>query len=254
MSTTERLLPRIFDSLVGRSDKNTESDDAIENSKLCDQTAVSSEQDFMKTRIAELNELNNRISSLRGLHRQEIEMKEALGERLQTIETQRIDALTAHRISGDESDKLKADELRAEAALLERNVKDNTSVAEVIFGKIKILEAQREEARGRYLNDLGRFFDHKMAQLVERYNQIVPDLTDVLTDIAALYEMMIRYRTGNSNGWWGQAHLPTIKPGDGKVYTPILDAQSNIFQQHVARRVEDLIAAFKEAGDMSPHN
>jgi hypothetical protein len=201
--------------------------------------------------VAQLNALYATRMKLRGLHAGEIGKKESTGQKLRVLDAQRIETLTAHRISKDEKEKQRADEMYGQIEKLKLELADISGVAQLIEQKIAALDEQIKTADRGYRIDLGKFFDAQMDGLVARYNDIAPEFVQVVTDIDALYKTMIEYGCGNSNGWWKDARVPTIKPRDGFIYPPIMDTTTREFDTASRRRALELIDAFKKGGFMS---
>jgi hypothetical protein len=201
--------------------------------------------------VAQLNDLHATWKKLGGLRANEIRKHESIKQELESLDAQRIEALTAHRISGNENDLKRADELYGQIEKRKREVADISGVAKAIEQKIAALKGQIETADRGYRINLGKFFDAQMDVLAGRYNAIAPEFVRVVTDIDALYKTMLEYQCGDSNGWWKDARVPTIKPRDGKIYPPIMDTTSSEFDTASRRRALELIAAFKEGGYMS---
>ncbi len=243
--TRKNLLSRIFEPFIRSGDLAPERNSPAPVSDTTDlETAI-------EKSVARLNELHVARRKLGGLRAGEIGKKESIERKLRELDAQRIEALTANRISGNEKDKQRADELYGQIEKLNREVADISGVAKSIEQKIVALKEPIETADRGYRINLGKFFDAQMDVLAGRYNAIVPEFVQVVTDIDALYKTMIEYGCGNSNGWWRDARVPTIKPRDGFIYPPIMDTTNREFDTVSRRRALELIDAFKEGGYMS---
>ena len=242
---SKHALSKIFGPFLRSGDPAPERDSVA---TVADTTNLETE---IEKSVAMLNELHATKMKLRGLHASEIGKKESIEQKSRELDAQRIEALTAHRISGNERDLKRADELYGQIEKWKREVADISDVAKAIEQRITALNKQIETAARGYRMDLGKFLDTHMDVLVGRYNAIVPEFVQVVTDIDALYKTMIEYGSGNSNGWWRDARAPTIKPRDGFIYPPIMDTTSREFDTVTRRRALELIDAFKEGGFMS---
>ncbi|GEM_PF-3898860 len=243
--TRKNLLSRIFEPFIRSGDPAPERDSAAPA------TDTTNLETAIEKSVARLNELHATWRKLGGLRAKEISKKESIEQELKDLDAQRIEALTAHRISGNESDLKSADGLYGQIEKRKREVADISGVAKAIEQKIAALKEPIETADRGYRINLGKFLDTQMDRLVAQYNAITPEFVRIVTDIDALYKMMIEYGCGNSNGWWRDAHVPTIKPRDGYIYPPIMDTTSREFDTVSRRRALELIDSFKEGGYMS---
>jgi hypothetical protein len=242
---SKNALSKIFGPLFRGSDPAPERDSAVPATDT-----VNLENEIEKS-VAQINSLYDKKMKLLGVRANELRKKETIEQQLQELDAQRIGFLTEHRISGSEQDKQRADELLVQIEQLKREVADTSAIVDSIEQKIVDLNGEIGTAERGYRIDLGKFFDAQMDALVGRYNIIVPEFVQAVTDIDALYRTMIEYGCGNSNGWWRDARVPTIKPRDGFIYPPILDTTSREFDTVSRRRALELIDAFKEGGFMS---
>jgi len=200
------------------------------------------------TRIFSLYEKKKKLLGVRA---EELGKNETFEHQLQELGAQRVEALTAHRISKNDQDKQRADDLFETMERLKREMADIAAVVNALEQKIADLNGKIGTAERGYRIDLGKFFDVQMDGLVAVYNEIAPEFARIVTDIEALYRTMMKYQCGNTNGWWRDARIPTIKPRDGHIYPPILDTASREFDTASNDRALELTAAFKEGGYMS---
>lgn len=237
---SNNVLSKIFGPLFRSGDPAPERDSAA---PVTDTTNLETE---IEKSVAQLDSLYGTKAKLRGLHAAELRNKESLEHRLQELDAQRVDALTERRISKNEKDKQRADELLKQIEHLKREMADISAVANAFEKKIAALNEPIKTAERGYRIDLGKFFDTQMDRLVAEYNDIAPEFARIVTNIDALYKTMIEYQCGNSNGWWRDARAPTIKPRDGHIYSPIMDTTSKEFDAASRRRALELMDAFKE--------
>lgn len=237
----KNILSRIFGSFARGANSAPETSDA----------ATSVIETEIEKRVGRINSLYGTKMKLRGLHTEELEKKDSIEHQLRELDAQRVEALTAYRISKNENDNKRAADLLEQIEPLKREMADISAVANAIAQKIADLNEPIKEAERGYRIDLGKFFDTQMDGLVAEYNDIAPEFARIVTNIDALQKTMIEYQSGNSNGWWRDARAPTIKPRDGHIYSPIMDTTSREFDSVSQRRALELIAAFKEGGFMS---
>lgn len=239
-------LSRIFGKFVDTTDHGSVNNNSA--SPVADKI-----ESAIESSVIQLNELIAEKVKLQRLRTQETDKKESLDTQTQELESQRIEALTAHRIAGGEKDKQRADDLLKQIEQLKQNAMDATGIAGSIERKIAAIDDEINTADRVYRINLGKFFDNQMDNLVAEYNDLAPRFARIVTDIDALYRMMIQYGAGNSNGWWRDARAPAIKPRDGHIYPAIVDTTSAEFDDTARRRASEIIEAFKKAGFMWRH-
>ncbi len=242
--TRRNAFSRILGKLAGIvARKSDDSDIAVAAADMTQETEI-------EKSVRALDDLLGEKTRLQGVLDGEIRKKESLDEQIQTLESQRIDALTAHRISDDEKDRQRAEELLKQIEQLKQDMADASAIANSIKGKTSALQEKIGSATHEYRIHLGKLFDEQMDLLVEEYNDIASKFARVTIDIDAIYRLMINCGCGNSNGWWRDARAPTIKPRDGRIYPPIMDTTSRDFDAAARARVSELSTMFKEAGFM----
>jgi hypothetical protein len=201
---------------------------------------------------ADLSRLKDERARLRGLHNTEIEKQAEIEAQLQAVEAERIEALADHRVSGDAKRGERAQELLAKASALRQDISDASAVAARIQSKIDALKPEIESAMRSYRVDFGKFLENQMAAIAAEYRDQAEKVAEITVTIAALQAVMVRYGCGNSNGFWGNAHVPQIIPGDGRVHEPFLDAGSRRFGDLVPVRASELINELAEQGFPAP--
>lgn len=209
------------------------------------------EHDASKSRH-ELNRVNDERQHLRTVHREEVNRKAELEALLEIIEAQRVDALARHRMTGDAKDGELAHQLLTRTKAIRQDIVDSAAVAERIQAKVREIEAEREHRLQIYRTDFGALLDLQMANAADEYRKRAEEAAEAIILIAAIQKLMIRYGAGNSNGFWGQAHLPQIVAGDGRAHPAILDAGNRQFAESVGRRMDEMLDRLRELGYSAP--
>lgn len=243
--TSKNLLSRIFGSFVRSGDY------APENGGVEPAHDTGNLETAIEKSVAGINALYDRKAKLLGVRAAELRKKETIEQQLQKLDAQRVQFLTEHRISGGEQDKQRAAELLEQIERLKREMADIAAIVDAIEQKVADLNGEIVTAERGYRINLGKFLDTQMDGLVAVYNEMAPEFARIVTDIEALYRTMMKYQCGNTNGWWRDARIPTIKPREGHIYPPILDTTSKEFDIAGSRRALELIAAFREGGYFS---
>lgn len=205
------------------------------------------EHDASKSRHV-LDRVNDERRRLRTLHRDEVTRKTELEALLVTIDEQRIDALARHRMSGDAKDGELAQELLTRTNTIRQEIADAAAVAARIDGKLREVDLERSHWMQMYRTDFGALLDLQMKNAADEYRERAKEAAEAIVRIAAIQHLMIRYGAGNSNGFWGRAHLPQIVAGDGKVHPAILDAGNREFSASVAQCTDEMLDRLRELG------
>lgn len=252
MSTIEsEMRGGIISKLLGKFSGTTEGESVNNNSApAVAETAKAETEMPVEQCVARLDELTAEKTRLRGIRARELDRKESLDEQIQALDQQRIDALTAFRVDGSEQDKQRAEELFKQIEQLKQDAADAVSIAASVERKMAEIDREVGLSEAGYRAELGKFLDAQMDLLVAVYNNLTPEFTRIVTDIDALYRVMLQCGAGNSNGWWKDARVPTIKPRDGRIYDAILDTNSAEFDAAARDRASEYIVAFKNDGLM----
>jgi hypothetical protein len=168
--------------------------------------------------------------------------------RLEQVEGDRIRAIAAARIAGNEQRADLAESLRAEAAALRQAIDDSEGVVAQMGEALAQLETELQVLKRMYLHELGAYLTNAYGQMMERYNALAPDVAEIVLQIAAMRRVMMLYKAGNSNGWDGGVLLPSMRPGEGRYMEPMLVGDSRAFAEGANARMDAIIAQLKAAG------
>ncbi len=198
--------------------------------------------------VVKLKAMMDEIARLRSLMNAETGKRQTHQDKLDDVQARRIEALTLVRLGVDDSAQARADALDQEAAALRRELRDAQSVADGIQARIATLEADKALLARLYQRDLGHYLDQVFTRLSDHYNTLAPELAEVVLQMAAVQNVMLRYLAGNTNGFDRRILLPAVEPGNGRTLIPLLDGDSNAFFLGASVRSEDIIAELKQAG------
>jgi len=197
------------------------------------------------TKIAAL--MKERIR-LRGLEAAETDKLDGLSAQLRAMDSERIQALTEYRVGGKEGDNEQAQALLKRCAEIGQEIDDARAVAGGIHSRIQALEDDLKPLTMQYRRDLGLFLTTIHSRLIDRYNEVAPGVAEIVLQLAATRRVMMRYLTGDSNGWNGQILLPGMRAGDGKTIEPILDGGTTSFDSEANERMAGIVAEMSAAG------
>lgn len=238
----QRGLTNTFLALLGRS--SAEQQEAA--------TAAQPHVEASSKSRTELSRLKDERARLRGLHNAELEKQAELEAQLQAVEAERIEALAEHRMSGDATLEERAEELLVKATALRQAISDTAAVAARIQARVEALKPEIDNALSAYRTEFGQFLDAQMREAADAYRTQALRLAETITTIAALQQLMIRLGAGNSNGFWSDARLPQIVPGDGRIHSPLLDAATPAFADRVSQRAAELAHELAALGFPAP--
>ena len=213
-------------------------------------TELASQQMLERTRplLSEIKALLDERSRLVGLRDEEQGKRGSLGRRLSELETARLDALAEHRISGDEAASTKAAELLAQVAAVRQDMNDVEALVVRLDERAKELDLKLEPLKRGYRQALGVYLGEIYRRLVQHYDEHAREAGEAVVQIAAVHRAMVRYLTGNTNGWNGALLLPKIDPGNGNTLEPLFDAGSPEFAKAATRHMDAILDEMRAAG------
>lgn len=198
--------------------------------------------------VTKLNELYAEKRRLSGLIEAERLKLVDLDEKLAKADADRIEALTEYRVNGDEADKNTAAKKLEECATIRQELNDIQAVADGIAARIGTIETKILSLKSDYRCDIGNFLNGMYVDLAEHYNQVAPQAAEAALQLAALYNVMMRYMAGRSNGFERRIYLPACVPFEGRTLDPILDSDTRKFSDGANARMEAIMAELKNAG------
>lgn len=198
--------------------------------------------------VSQIGALMNEHQRLVGLRDDEVEKTDSLNARLRELEGGRVEALTEHRVSGDVRAREKASNLLEQANKIREELNDVQAIAGGIERRIADLDGRMEPLKRMYSVAMGAFLNAIYRQLSDRYNQLAPEVSEIVLQIGALRRVMLRYLAGNTNGWDGRVLLPGIEPGEGRYIKPVLDADSADFARAANERMDQIFEQMRSAG------
>ncbi|MBI3043585.1 MAG: hypothetical protein HYY78_12265 [Betaproteobacteria bacterium] len=198
--------------------------------------------------IAQIRKVMDERSRLFALRDQELEKLDSLGRRASELDAARVEALTEHRVSADSAAGEKAGGLLKQVAEIRQEMNDADAVAARLDKRAKELDIEIEPLKRMYQGDLGLFLCEVYGRLSEHYEKHAREAGEAVVTIAALHRVMMRYQTGNSNGWDGSLQLPSIVPGQGNTIPPLFAAGSSNFSRAASERMEEIIEQMRAAG------
>lgn len=198
--------------------------------------------------VTKLNELFAEKRRLSGLIEAERVKLVDLDEKLARTDAERIEALTEGRISGDEAAKKLAVKKLDECTAIRQELNDAQAVADGIAARIGAIEPKIAGLKRDYLCDLGQFLNGMYVELAGHYNEVAPQAAEAALQLAALHNVMMRYLTGNTNGFERRIYLPACVPFEGRTRDPILDTDTRKFSDGATARMEAILAELKNAG------
>lgn len=213
----------------------------------------------LKSSYASLNELNEVLSEqgrLAKLKKEQATTGSRLKEEIAGLDSQRIELLTDALVGSDqETSATESAQQSAEASAIagkiaekQRQLDDVDQVIASLTRKINGLNERRDNLRRLYLRDLGMFLDSVFKELAVEYNQKAAELSEVCFQIAAVQQVMMLYKTGNSNGFDRRVYLPLIVPGNANPATPFIDGDSRAFHEGAGRYQGAIQEQFSAAG------
>jgi len=198
--------------------------------------------------VAQIKELMAEISRLSALRSGELSKEAELEAARLEIEEGRIAALTEFRVSGDKAAKNEADDLLKKITEIVQRKTDCQAIAANIQTRIDALELKKRDLKLAYQRDLGMFLDRVFARTCNHYSSLAPDVAEAAVRMAAVQNVMLRYKAGNSNGFNRRLYLPKVNPGIGASLEALMNADSAAFVDAANQRAEDIIAEMKQAG------
>lgn len=185
---------------------------------------------------------------LRGLKAAETDKLEGLGAQLRAMDSERIQALTEYRVSGEAGANERAQTLLKKGSEIGQETDDARAVAGAINSRIQVLEEQLKPLSLEYRRELGVFLTTIYRRLIDRYNKAAPGVAEIVLQLAATRRVMSQYMTGDSNGWNGQILLPDMKAGEGRTIEPLLDGGAASFGSEAEERMSGIVAEMSAAG------
>lgn len=204
--------------------------------------------------LQELNTIHAERRRLVALRATQIGAKDRLQAKLLELDSQRIALLTEAIANDDKAARDQASAMADQLAELQRQANDSSRIAENLAEKIAEVDKRFEAVKRGYLVDLGSFLNGLFAELGVEYDRQAHELAETVFQLGAIQEVMMAFKTGNSNGFSRRVFLPTVTPGSTKPALPIIDGDSASFLdgtgRHVALIKEQLAAAgFKHRFD-----
>lgn len=179
----------------------------------------------------------------------ELEEIEARRERIAQMTNERIELLADGKTSGE------PDEIVEKAAALlvtieaERQaLSDGERVVETLDRRAHAFDEELAILRTRYTNDVGRLLTGLFAHLAAKYMEEAPALAMRLEQLAAVQDVMMDYRAGNSNGFDRSGYLPRVTPGAGNPGTPLFDCSGGTLRQRTEPIRKQIAADLAAAG------
>lgn len=179
--------------------------------------------------IKRLRELMAERSRVQSLIYEEKQRVEALGEQARQRDEDRIEALTASRLSGQDADSQQAATLFSEATALRREIEESSAVATRLSARVDELNASIKAHQWAYKQAEAKFLDDLYKKSMEAYNALAPGVAQAVLRVAAVRRVMMRRLVGNTNGWNGQILLPGMVPREGRYIAAILDGSDQQF-------------------------
>jgi len=200
--------------------------------------------------LQELAQLTSERSRVVASIAEEEERRHEQAERLKRKDAERIDALTAARLSGHKEDKRRSDALLAdsEAVTLRREIDDSKAVDGRLRARWEELSREIRSRDLRYREAQAIFLEDVFEKLIARYNALAPEVAEIVLQIAAVRRVMIARGAGDTNGWDGAILLPGMKAGRGIYIDPILDGGSSEFGNAADQRKAGIAQAMRAAG------
>jgi hypothetical protein len=183
---------------------------------------------------------------LRALVERERQRQAKLTDELGALEAKRHELLAAQAIAPDPHLSKQAEGLLTEAERLERSRRDAAGTADALQRKTEACDAEIRELSRAHTEALGRHLDGCMASLVGRYQELAPEVAEVVTEMLSLQATMVRLGTGNSNLHLRRAYLPDVRAGDARTRPAILDIDGP--SARVSDRSAELVGELRLAG------
>lgn len=169
--------------------------------------------------------------------------------RLAEVDALRIQAMTEARILDDSNAQLHAQAMQDEANALQRKAEDCEAVSRGIGAKIARVDAEIDDLRTRYQQELAAFLDGAFARTAAHYREMAPGLADLVLEMAAIKQVMLKHLAGNSNGFDHlSAGIPRAEPGNGRTLPAYCDGDSREFEAMVLERAQKLNLELQAAG------
>src|SRR5487761_2336336 len=166
-----KVLKRLFTPFAGDDNQAGKTGDSVLQSAYESVTKISAVIDERRR--------------LRGLEAEETDKLDGLSAQLRAMDSERIQALTEYRVSGEEID-------------------DARAVAGGINLRIHALDEELKPLSMQYRRDLGMFLTAIYGRLIDRYNEAAPGVAEIVLRLAATRRVMAKYLAGNSSGWSGE--------------------------------------------------
>jgi len=198
--------------------------------------------------VTKIAALMKERSRLRGLEAAETDKLDELSGQLRAMDSERIQALTEYRVSGEAGANERAQTLLKKCSDIGQEIDDARAVAGGIHSRIQALEDELKPLSMQYRRDLGVFLTTIHSRLIDRYNEAAPGVAEIVLHLAAARRVMLRYLAGNSNGWNGEILLPGMRAGDGSAIEPMLDGGGAAFDRDANERTSAIIAEMTAAG------
>lgn len=199
------------------------------------------------------------IERLEAISSERLTLSDALRRTRDTIETEqaeiaRLDAERVERLADfaklppqddavpvdPESERARLGEqieaLRVSLETKKRAVDDAERTASVLQARLSSFNEEASLLRQRYGVEVGKLLNAIYAHLSEQYMQQAPAVAELLLQIAAVQDVMMHFRVGNSNGFDRRAYLPTVEPGSTRVLPPLADCSQGLAETTEAHR------------------
>ncbi|MFO1322212.1 MAG: hypothetical protein U1F52_21605 [Burkholderiales bacterium] len=194
------------------------------------------------------------VSRLESISGERNALHEARNRTLETIETaradiERIDAERVERMAdfaGLDPSLMEAaaaveladriEQLRVQLEGERRRVADAERVSATLQSRIDAFDAELNSLRQRYAVEIGHLLDAVFSHLAAQYMSAAPALAEILLQLAAVQDVMMHFRSGNSNGFDRRGYLPTVAPGSMGALRPLVDCSQGLGPHTEAHR------------------
>ena len=187
-------------------------------------------------RVVETLQGEARKRTLETIATERAEIQRMDADRVERLaELARIDPATDHGLTTsalrDEVERLRLD---AEAKRVQ--IADAERVAATLQSRIDAFDAELNSLRQRYSVEIGHLLDAVFSHLAAQYMSAAPTLAELLLQLAAVQDVMMHFRSGNSNGFDRRGYLPVVAPGNTGSLRPLVDCSQGLGPHTEAHR------------------
>lgn len=232
-----KVLKRLFTPFAGDDNQAGKTGDSVLQSAYESVTKISAVIDERRR--------------LRGLEAEETDKLDGLSAQLRAMDSERIQALTEYRVSGEAGANERAQTLLKKCSEIGQEIDDARAVAGGINLRIHALDEELKPLSMQYRRDLGMFLTAIYGRLIDRYNEAAPGVAEIVLRLAATRRVMAKYLAGNSSGWSGEILLPGMRAGDGTTIEPLLDGGSRRFDTEATDLMGEIFEQMRAAGFVS---